>query len=607
MQLFKRTSSNFPSAFSIQPSPEFLDADGLWSTFKLEVGNEPGHGQNFLVVISTSSYTTWLPNAQSCSTSGAPANCSATRGIGLFNGEQSPGYDDSKSSSSSATGKLGTDKIGIGGFYNAQTLYGQDYDVSGDLGEDELYMSSSTAPSITHNSSNIVPIFAYASGNYYLASLGIGVGVYLSGGGLNMSSAVTSMADAGAIPSLSWGYTAGAYYDNLRLASLVLGGYDQARIQGEPAQFKFFPMGSVGSEILVSVSSIGIQYKNSSTSASTPPPNFDAVIDSTLPYLFLPNTTCDWLAQRLHLQYDDSTDLYTIDPATLESNRANIDTFTIIIGSTRGNSNGPSTISITFPYDAFNANAVWTWGWNSTQAIFPIRRAPSSTAVLGRPFFQEAYVSADYTNMVFNVSQAAPQKDLTNTPNIISIYNATVQAQMDEHSSKLSTGAIAGIAVGGVIVALAIAAFLLWFCWLKDRKKKEPETDKETELRDVKVPFESPDSPRPDTLDRRDTFESMSSSLTEMEGTGVSRRPSIRHTRGTSAISELSSVSDDTSADGTGRTRSRTLDAIHELGMADKSDAAEYERMEAERRAREAATPAELEGEGHLMQPPPAR
>lgn len=47
---------------------------------------------------------------------------------------------------------------------------------------------------------------------------------------------------------------------------------------------------------------------------------------------------------------------------------------------------------------------------------------------------------------------------------------------------------------------------------------------------------------------------------------------------------------------------------IHELQMADKSDAAEYERMEVERRAREvaAAEPHELEGSGHYLQTPPA-
>jgi hypothetical protein len=392
---------------------------------------------------------------------------------------------------------------------------------------------------------------------------------------------------------------------------LVLGGYDQARIQGEPAQFNLRAEGTKNSELLVSVSSIGIQYNNSEPVSSTTG-TFDAIIDSTLPYLFLPNATCDWLSKQLNLQYDNLTGLYTIDPANLAINRATIPTLTIAIGPTDGNSDGSNSVkTITFPYDAFNANALWAWGFpNATQAIFPIRKAQSSTAVLGRPFFQEAYVSADYTNGVFNVWQARPQKDLNDSTSIVSIYNSTTLAAMNAPSKGLSTGAIAGIAVGGAIIALVIVAIILWFCWWKPKrdKRKLEERSKDIALHDVKEqPDDSAYSPRPDTLDRRNTFESMSSSVTELSGIGVAHRPSIRHRRGESAISELSSGSEETYGDGTGRTRSQTLDAIHELGMQDKSDAAEYERLEAERRARELATPAELEGEGHHMQTPPAR
>jgi hypothetical protein len=640
MPLFKRASPSLPSAFSVQPSEKWLDADGLWSAFNLEVGNGPGRGQNFLVVPSTSNPTTWLPDDKLCKLAKAPANCSLTRGVGLFNGNQSAGYDDSTSSSSTGTGPLGLEYFNRGGSYPAEILYGVKYgNFGGILGEDILYMSSSTAPITTHSSSGRVPIYAYSNDRYYLPSLGLGAGIHKSSASQLMNSTLLNMVDAGAIPSLSWGYTAGAYYgehpylynsslcprrhvvytllqvfllsqcktnyaaDKFRRASLVIGGYDQARIQGQPAQFKFLTGSTAGSELLVSVTSIGIQYKNNSSPASTPPLIFDAVVDSTLPYLFLPNTTCDWLRERLHLEYDAATGLYTIDSQTLESNKDNIASFTVTIGSTQENSTNFSAIAlvITFPYKAFDAKPVWTWDLpNST--IFPIRRAQSDTAVLGRPFFQEAYVSADYTHMVFNISQTTQQKDLTNTPDIISIFNATVQAELNQHSSGLSKGAIAGIAVGGA-GALVIAALVLWFCWWKKREKKQPKTDKETQLQDVEEHFHSPVSPGAETLDRRNTFESMSSSLTELSGVGLAHRPSLRNNRGVSQISELSSGSDET-YDAAGRTRSGTLGAIPELLMSEKSDAAEFERLEAERRQREAMIPVELEGEGHMLRTP---
>jgi hypothetical protein len=121
-------------------------------------------------------------------------------------------------------------------------------------------------------------------------------------------------------------------------------------------------------------------------------------------------------------------------------------------------------------------------------------------------------------------------------------------------------------------------------------------------LDNVEVQINSAYSPRPDTLYRRNTFESMSSSLTELSGVGIVPRPSIRHWGDTSTISDLSSRSEETYADAIGRNRGQTLDAIHESGMQDNTDAAEYERLMAERRA-ELAMPAELEGEGHLLRP----
>jgi hypothetical protein len=105
--------------------------------------------------------------------------------------------------------------------------------------------------------------------------------------------------------------------------------------------------------------------------------------------------------------------------------------------------------------------------------------------------------------------------------------------------------------------------------------------------------LEPEDSNNAAKSDRHSTFGSMSSSLTELDGVGFAHRPSLRHGR---TASELSSKSDEIYADTTRRTRRQTLDAFYKLG--DISDAAEYERLEPERRARELATPAELGGVG---------
>ncbi|QDS77617.1 hypothetical protein FKW77_002389 [Venturia effusa] len=530
------------------------------------------------------------------------------RGIGLFNSQQSEGYNGRNSINTAKNS--GLEYILRGGGLQPRDLYGARYNVSGLAWVDKLYLGSPAASSIS-------PILEISNPFYYIATLGLGVGTHKGTvkGADTVDSTVLTMAKSGTIPSASWGYTAGASYDELRIASLVLGGYDQARTKGQSATFALSAGGLASSELKVSVASFQISYRNSSGQAAVPS-LFDAIIDSTLPYLFLPTATCDWLATLLHLEYDRYTNLYTIDRDTLASNRDNIHLFSMTIGPT-SSANTSSTVTIDFPYDAFNVNATWYWNYNGTQAIFPIQRAPSETAVLGRPFFQEAYVSLNDTSQSFSVWQAAERKDLPadGSARIVNIYNATTQAQLDSHSTGLSTGAIAGIAVGGAIAALAILVLALFCCWWKPRQKKKrhekelEEQAKSKALQDRKDPLDSPSPASPDSYLPRNTFESLSSNLTEMDASMVSRRPTMRHSR---TVSELSSGSDETYTDA-GRTRSgnilSAMGPIHELQMADKSDAAEYERMEVERRAREAAAaaePQELEGSGHFLQTPPA-
>jgi hypothetical protein len=281
--------------------------------------------------------------------------------------------------------------------------------------------------------------------------------------------------------------------DQSRLGSLVFGGYDQSRIEGVPVQFDMGPPALT--ELAVSVSSIVIDGK--STGVASTQHTFTAIVDSTLPYLFLPNATCDWLAKQLNLQFDDLAELYIIDPTSLRYNMGNITSIAITLGPT--NSSPPSSnLTIRFPYDAFNSNASWVWGWESQQHIFPIKRAPSSIAVLGRVFFQEAYVIVDYDRNNFSISQTTNSTSLLEArskaqaanisfPSLTNITSIHSKNATDPSSTKLGMGTIAGIVIG-IILGISLVVALFWLFIIKpkrqEKKRKEEEAAEKTENTD---------------------------------------------------------------------------------------------------------------------------
>jgi hypothetical protein len=223
MRLFKRSSIILPVAFSVQPSNVFDQGDGQWSTFNLQVGGGSGGPQNFRVVVSTSSFDTWLPLPESSGCPNAsisPATCASMRGVGFYAGSQSTGFDGTRSNSASSDVALGIETLDIGQL-DANTLFGTEYgNLTGYLWEDYLYMSSSTSPSTSHSSSSWVPIYGIGTGYYYLASFGIGYGAVQTAQ-LTLNSTLSSMAASGTIPSVSWGYTAGAYYGRCNLGAEI--------------------------------------------------------------------------------------------------------------------------------------------------------------------------------------------------------------------------------------------------------------------------------------------------------------------------------------------------------------------------------------------------
>jgi len=207
MWFSKRQTKNLPVAFSVQPSRQLLGNDGNWSTFALRAGSD---GQNFQVLVSTSSQEIWLPVPQGCATTNStgpvPSNCPQLRGVGLTGAVQSQGF---VIDNSTTRDDIGIYDLTLGPSLDINAL-GSMYSVDGDWDLDTASLPSAINQGISITADK-VPLVGLTCWEFFVASLGLGYGILSNGYG-NFSSFSESLVKASEIPSRSWAYTAGAYY-----------------------------------------------------------------------------------------------------------------------------------------------------------------------------------------------------------------------------------------------------------------------------------------------------------------------------------------------------------------------------------------------------------
>jgi hypothetical protein len=188
----------------LSPSGNFDGDDGRWSTFTINVaGDGEGKGQNFNVLISTSSPITLVP-AQTdwCYT----ADCAKRRGILGLN---SLGFVDTPSNEYSKSGlyRLPFEKL----YWWSRDLLlpGGNGTLDGQWGLTNVGLGGASAQSIT-----IVKQYVamYYFKDFFLGSLGLSVGSISPTGADRPTffSGLTAANDT--FPSISYGFTAGASY-----------------------------------------------------------------------------------------------------------------------------------------------------------------------------------------------------------------------------------------------------------------------------------------------------------------------------------------------------------------------------------------------------------
>lgn len=279
--------------------------------------------------------------------------------------------------------------------------------------------------------------------------------------------------------------------NNRVLGSLTLGGYDESKFYTNDVRFKFHPEDI--RDLTVNLDAITYNLTTSSGSSSrkevqsetskhllqSPIPVF---LDSSTPYIHLPLSACLAFEQAFNLTYHNSSQLYLLDENQHSSLLAVNPTITFHLKDPVTN----VTIPIALPYSAFDLEVSYPLvagegkeNWDTKSRYFPLKRTDDeSQHALGRVWFQEAYVVADYERSQFMVAQsrwdAGVKKSIVPIKPVAWDDETTsgVTSKKTETSSSRSSGYTAGIiggTLGGLLAVLTVAA-LMYYLYVRPRR-----------------------------------------------------------------------------------------------------------------------------------------
>lgn len=426
----------------VEPSQAWDGNDGPWSSFVLGIGTPP---QYVRVLISTTCPQPWAVDPLGCTISD-PSKCASDRGS-FFKKNQSSTWKDE-------------------GLYELDQELNLGYTGNGNFGLDSIALgypgSGSSAVSVEQQL-----LATIAAKDFYIATWGIAprptnltksnanAGEITFGPEDSHPSLLSTLKEKNEIPSLSYGYTAGARYRLKKvLASLTLGGDDASRYM--PSNLTFSLANDNSRDLVVGVQSISII----GSSINLLPNPILAFIDATIPHIWLPLEACLIFEDVFGITWDPDTSLYLVNETTHQKLLEQNATIVFTIGA---DTLAPNALNLTFPYDSFDLEILDTYPnvTNSTR-YFPLRRAANDTQyTLGRTFLQETYLIADYERSQFSVNQC---RFVENAPaDIHAIFpingtNGTNTSSSDTHRNthNLSAGAIAAIVIAVVFVFVVV-------------------------------------------------------------------------------------------------------------------------------------------------------
>ena len=211
-----------PSPWSWTPSAFWDGHNGLWNTFEVRVGTPP---QAFRVIPYTAEQDLWVVHPDGCLPED-PAECAYDRGALPFQDANSTGFQSNESSTWAPVGIYTLSPHGERMGYTGNGDFGLDVVALGESGADELELPGQV-------------VAAIADKDYFLGHFGLGaLPSNFTSFNDPASNYLATLADRKIIPSLSYGYTAGAAWRERAPASLTLDGYDANRLNFSDVSFR---------------------------------------------------------------------------------------------------------------------------------------------------------------------------------------------------------------------------------------------------------------------------------------------------------------------------------------------------------------------------------
>jgi Eukaryotic aspartyl protease len=456
-----------PAPLGVPVGTDFYGYDGLWSGVNIRVGGPSAQAQWVTVFPFTGSQETWVIGPGGCD---GTYTCEQARG-GLFVKNQSDTWKEE------GYFELGfDDNLGDTGY--------------ADYGLDQIALNDQLSVA-----GQVIGIINTTE--FWLGALGLGVQQTRFGGASNYLTFLSSLVEnVSQIPSHSYGYTAGAYYQLKTVpSSLTLGGVDTNRFVPNHASFTLnpdqLPVVSVN-EISVSCEPLESAEEYPDWLKSNPLALLDssqaayATIDSSTPFLWLPEAVCDNFATALNLTYNETLDLYFFQEGgtTPDLLRQWNMTFTFSISDYPGSDNNADlaisynafNLELTYPFPNLDANFT-----SPGVPYFPLRKAANDTQyTIGRAFLQETYLTVDYERNNFSVSQATFSLDALTNTNLVAITRPAHSNYTGpfEPFSGLSTGVKAGIGAGAAVGVVSTMAIFLYFCVYGKRSSNSISSEK---------------------------------------------------------------------------------------------------------------------------------
>lgn len=233
---------------------------------------------------------------------------------------------------------------------------------------------------------------------------------------LNSSIIPWALTRGGVTPSSSFGLHIGSAASGARIpGSLVFGGYDRNRVLGtvlslsgdisKPALLK-----DIGITVIRGASPFstpqstlarGLLAANNETLSASP--GLPITLDPCSPYITLPRSVCDNIASHLPVTYSSALGLYLWDTASpryrLVVSSASALSFTFLGGSNTQN------LTIHVPFRHLNLTLLPPLAPAPTP-YFPCFTGGTGASVLGRAFFQDAFLGSNWETASVFLAQA---------------------------------------------------------------------------------------------------------------------------------------------------------------------------------------------------------